>query len=152
MYASGCCIAGTTPAPAGPRSWRPSLRTYRDSRSPPPRVFRPTCSSSRPRPHIQHVLKASRHRPVIFRREQQNRVRLRDLPPHPSPRRRLVLLQVLVIHRHIPMDKDIRAGNLIDKYDVIVMPDDSIAMITSSAAATIPRNIEPGSAQKASRR
>jgi hypothetical protein len=33
------------------------------------------------------------------------------------------------------MDKDIKAGNLIDKYDVIVMPDDSIAMITGAAPA-----------------
>lgn len=33
------------------------------------------------------------------------------------------------------MDKDIKAGNLIDKYDVIVIPDDSIAMITGAAAA-----------------
>lgn len=33
------------------------------------------------------------------------------------------------------MDKDIKAGNLIDKYDVIVIPDDSTAMITGAAAA-----------------
>jgi hypothetical protein len=33
------------------------------------------------------------------------------------------------------MDKDIKLGNLIDKYDVIVIPDDSIAMITGAAPA-----------------
>ena len=33
------------------------------------------------------------------------------------------------------MDKDIKAGNLNDKYDVIVIPDDSIAMITGAAPA-----------------
>ena len=33
------------------------------------------------------------------------------------------------------MDKDIKAGNLIDKYDVIVIPDDSIAMITGAGVA-----------------
>jgi hypothetical protein len=33
------------------------------------------------------------------------------------------------------MDKDIKLGNLIDKYDVIVIPDDSIAMITGAGVA-----------------
>ncbi|HVP00885.1 MAG TPA: M14 metallopeptidase family protein [Bryobacteraceae bacterium] len=33
------------------------------------------------------------------------------------------------------MDKDFKAGNLIDQYDVIVIPDDSIAMITGQAPA-----------------
>ena len=33
------------------------------------------------------------------------------------------------------MDKDIKAGNLIDKYDVIVIPDDSVAMITGAGVA-----------------
>jgi hypothetical protein len=33
------------------------------------------------------------------------------------------------------MDKDIKAGNLIDKYDVIVIPDDSTAMITGAGVA-----------------
>jgi hypothetical protein len=36
------------------------------------------------------------------------------------------------------MDKDIKAGNLIDKYDVIVIPDDSTAMITGAAVAAAP--------------
>jgi hypothetical protein len=33
------------------------------------------------------------------------------------------------------MDKDIKLGNLIDKYDVIVIPDDSVAMITGAGVA-----------------
>jgi hypothetical protein len=33
------------------------------------------------------------------------------------------------------MDKDIKEGNLIDKYDVIVIPDDSTAMITGAGVA-----------------
>jgi Zinc carboxypeptidase len=33
------------------------------------------------------------------------------------------------------MDKDIKAGNLIDKYDVIVIPDDSTAMIAGAGVA-----------------
>jgi Zinc carboxypeptidase len=33
------------------------------------------------------------------------------------------------------MDKDIKAGNLIDKYDVIVLPDDSTAMIAGAGVA-----------------
>jgi hypothetical protein len=34
------------------------------------------------------------------------------------------------------MDKDIKLGNLLDKYDVIVIPDDSIAMITGAGVAS----------------
>ncbi|HEV1284348.1 MAG TPA: hypothetical protein VNU44_03530, partial [Bryobacteraceae bacterium] len=33
------------------------------------------------------------------------------------------------------MDRDIKAGNLIDKYDIIVIPDDSVAMITGAGVA-----------------
>jgi len=36
------------------------------------------------------------------------------------------------------MDKDIKAGNLIDQYDVIVIPDDSVAMITGAGVAAGP--------------
>lgn len=44
------------------------------------------------------------------------------------------------------MDKDIKAGSLIDKYDVIVIPDDSTAMITGLAGAAGGRGGRGGAA------
>ena len=48
---------------------------------------------------------------------------------------RLVLEQFNFPYKSI-FDPEIKAGNLIDKYDVLVIPNDSTATITGEAAAT----------------
>ena len=68
------------------------------------RLFRPDALAIGPRADIDGILENARHRSIIFRREEQDRIDRLDAIPERSPRRRRrnLLVGIFVIQRQIP--------------------------------------------------